>query len=44
MRIFVKGKLIVVETNLAWAVPYWAERQRLNPEAKITWQIAEELK
>ena len=41
MQVFVKGKLIVVETNLAWAMPYWTERQRLNPDAKITWRIEE---
>jgi hypothetical protein len=28
---------IVVETNLAWAVPYWTERKRVNP--KIFWEI-----
>ena len=23
---------IVIETNLAWALPYWRQRQRLNPK------------
>jgi len=23
-------KLLVVETNMAWAVPYWVERKRLR--------------
>jgi hypothetical protein len=28
---------IVIETNLAWAVPYWTQRKMLNP--KIFWDI-----
>ncbi len=28
---------IVIETNLAWALPYWRQRRRLNP--KIFWEI-----
>ena len=28
---------IVVETNLAWAIPYWTARRRINP--KIFWTI-----
>ena len=27
----------VVETNIAWALPYWTKRKLLNP--KITWRI-----
>jgi hypothetical protein len=26
---------LCVETNLTWAVPYWKERQRLNPNLVI---------
>jgi hypothetical protein len=28
---------IVIETNLAWALPYWTNRRRHNP--KIFWEI-----
>ena len=28
---------IVVETNLAWAVPYWTKRKKTNP--KIFWEF-----
>jgi hypothetical protein len=28
---------IVVETNLAWALPYWHKRRTMNP--KIFWEI-----
>ena len=30
MRVYLKKQLIVIETNLAWALPYWTERKRLN--------------
>ena len=36
MKVYVNGKLIVVETNVAWALPYWEKRKKLNP--KITWK------
>lgn len=41
MVVLLRGKQIVVESNPAWAVPYWTERQRMNPEANITWRIEE---
>lgn len=28
---------IVIETNLAWAIPYWTQRKQANP--KIFWEI-----
>lgn len=28
---------IVIETNLAWALPYWTNRKQQNP--KIFWEI-----
>jgi hypothetical protein len=37
MIVYMNGKQIVVETNLAFAVPYWTERKRLNKA--ITWRI-----
>jgi hypothetical protein len=46
MRVYMSRRLnpmfemtpIVVETNLAWAVPYWTERKKSNP--RIFWEIA----
>jgi hypothetical protein len=39
MRMTVKlsGKTIVIETNLAFAIPYWTKRKRLNN--RITWEV-----
>ena len=37
MTVFLNGKQIVVETNIAWALPYWTERQRMNEG--ITWRM-----
>jgi hypothetical protein len=42
MHIFVGPKNphatpVVIETNLAWAIPYWTERKRLNP--LINWKF-----
>jgi len=31
MYIFLSGKLIVIETNVAWALPYWTARKCINP-------------
>ena len=28
---------IVIETNLAWAIPYWTERKRMNPN--LFWEL-----
>ena len=28
---------IVIETNLAWALPYWQARRQINP--KLFWTI-----
>jgi hypothetical protein len=36
MNIYVNGKLIVIETNVAWALPYWTKRKKVNPQ--ITWR------
>ena len=46
MRVYMSRRLnsmfemtpIVVETNLAWALPYWQQRKKQNP--KIFWEIA----
>jgi hypothetical protein len=37
MYVYVSGKLVVVETNVAWALPYWTSRKTLNKN--ITWRI-----
>ena len=39
MKVYFNKRLIVVETNVAWALPYWQARQAINPRA-ITWVIA----
>lgn len=37
MKIYLRGTTnpIVIETNVAWALPYWTKRKQLNP--KIYW-------
>lgn len=37
MKVYVNGKLIVIETNVAWALPYWTARKRMNK--RITWEL-----
>ena len=45
MKVYLSKKLnasfqmtpIVIETNLAWALPYWSNRKKSNP--KIFWEI-----
>ena len=37
MQVFYAGRLIVVETNVAWALPYWAKRKQLDKA--ITWRF-----
>ena len=37
MIVKLSGRTIVIETNLAFAVPYWTERKRLNNQ--ITWEV-----
>jgi hypothetical protein len=41
MKVFFSGKLIVIETNLAWALPYWTERKR--KEKRIHFIIQKEI-
>lgn len=35
MNVFFNGRLIVVETNVAWALPYWEARAR--GDKRIRW-------
>jgi hypothetical protein len=39
MTVFVKGSRapLVIETNIAWAVPYWENRRKINP--KLYWKF-----
>jgi hypothetical protein len=37
MYVYVDKNLIVVETNLAWALPYWKQRKAVNKH--ITWSV-----
>ena len=37
MIVYLNGRQIVVETNIAWALPYWTERKRMNKD--ITWRM-----
>ena len=37
MVVYLNGKQIVVETNVAWALPYWTERKHGNKN--ITWRM-----
>lgn len=37
MNVFYSGRLLVIETNVAWALPYWTERKR--HDKNITWSM-----
>jgi len=37
MNVYLNGKLIVVESNIAWALPYWTKRKQINK--RITWRM-----
>lgn len=37
MKVYFNKRLIVVESNLAWALPYWQKRKQLNNS--ITWEF-----
>lgn len=40
MRVFFNGRLLVVETNIAWALPYWKHRAALpDNKDKIKWEM-----
>lgn len=38
MYVYMNRRMIVVETNLAWAIPYWAKRKQNNPN--LTWAFS----
>ena len=37
MYVYMGKSLIVIETNIAWAVPYWTERRAVNK--KLNWEV-----
>ena len=37
MYVYMGKSLIVVETNIAWAVPYWIKRRAVNK--KLKWEV-----
>jgi hypothetical protein len=37
VNIYYAGRLIVVESNIAWALPYWRKRKQLDD--RITWRF-----
>ena len=39
INVYYKKRLIVVETNLAWALPYWQRRKQLDKA--VTYEIVE---
>jgi hypothetical protein len=38
MKVYFNKRLIVVESNVAWALPYWQTRKAMSPTA-ITWEM-----
>jgi len=41
MHVFMNGSLIVIESNIAYAVPYWEKRKsiRRSDNIHITWKF-----
>lgn len=37
MRVYIGNRLIVTETNLAFALPYWKQRKQTNK--RIRWEF-----
>jgi hypothetical protein len=39
MKVYLRGRSdpLVIETNLAWAIPYWTKRKQVNPN--IYWRL-----
>jgi len=38
MKVYFNKRLIVIESNVTWALTYWKARKAMNPTA-ITWEI-----
>ena len=38
MKVYFNKRLIVIESNVAWALPYWQARRALRGRA-ITWEM-----
>lgn len=41
MNIYINGVLTIIESNVAWALPYWQRRKQLRPDVRITWTFGE---
>lgn len=39
MYVYFNRQLIVVETNMEFAIPYWEKRKRLHDSKHITWKF-----
>ena len=39
MYVYVNRRLIVVESNMEFAIPYWTKRKRLHDGKRITWEF-----
>ena len=41
LKVYLKGKKtpLVVETNMAYAIPYWRKQKQLNPSLRIKIQL-----
>ena len=41
MHVYVNGRLVVIETNIAWALPYWQKQRSLRERdgTRITWVL-----
>jgi hypothetical protein len=37
MKVYFSGRLIVVETNVQWALPYWTKRKVMDK--RIGWKM-----
>ena len=37
MRVYFNKRLIVVESNIQWALPYWQRRRQ--SDKRITWEL-----
>ena len=37
MNIYINGKLLVVESNVGFALPYWQARKQVRTDLRITW-------
>lgn len=41
LHVYVNGRLCIIESNPAWAVPYWTARRQVSP-SRITFKLVKE--